>query len=60
MSKGNCRHKRQRRRAQRVRREMMRRGGPQQGRGWAAKQAARRTNTHRRMGSVAGSAYYRA
>jgi len=57
MVKGNNRHRRLRRRAQRVQREMMRRGGPRQGRGWAAKQAARRANTHRRIGSVAGSIY---
>jgi hypothetical protein len=57
--KGNCRHKRLRRRAQRVAREMLRRGGPNQGTGWAAKQAARRAHTHYRKGSVAGSIYWK-
>ena len=59
MIKGNHRHKGARRRALRVKNEMLRRGGPKQGHGWAAKQAARRANTHRRMGSVAGSIYFR-
>jgi len=57
MTRGNARHRRLRKRIRRVRRELMRRGGPKQGHGWAAKQAARRSRTHRRLGSVAGSIY---
>jgi hypothetical protein len=59
MVKGNKKHRRLRRRSQRIQAEMLRRGGPMQRHGWAARQAAKRANTHKRKGSVAGSIYWR-
>lgn len=58
MKRGNGRHKRLRRRETRVTRELRRRGGSNQGHGWAAKQAGRRAHSHKRKGSVAGSIYF--
>ena len=59
MTKGNHRHSGRRRREQRVRRELRRRGGPKQGHAWAAKQAARRAKRHYRKGSVRGSIFFK-
>lgn len=58
MKRGNARHSRLRKRESRVKAELRRRGGANQGHSWAAKQAARRVKSHKRLGSVAGSIYH--
>lgn len=57
MQKGNG--TKRTRRERRIRKEMLRMKSGRRGHGWAARQASKRINTHRRQGSVAGSVYWR-